>query len=601
MKKNKNIYNGNNKLLYMIDKLTLVIAVIAIALVPLLIRVNALPNPLNVYNWYSGSDVFFDNYSKIKSEVILFLGISSFILIIIKQIKSKSYKLKDPVLVMTLIFAMVTIISQFISISATISNDGFLGRYESTWVWLSYFSIFILVYGTQWKKEAFQKLMWFFVGSNLILSIIGVLQYLGFDPVFNDFTKFFITDASMKGIEYNADYTINYKVIVQTLYHYNYVGFYLSLSLPVIMSLALYEKKRLMQMGYLALIMLMLFNLLGSTARGGLVAVAVILPLFIIFNRQHIFKNTKQFLVASAILLVVFIGFEVVSGGFVSMRLKSIFTSVETANLVSDIKVEDDKITYTLTTGNLEITPLTPDKTSWDPTFVFNGTSINYLVDDANTYYYFSEPELKGIKITYSKLNEALLLQIDTYGQVWHFGLDQNGMLSYVNRLGKFDDIMNPATLGFEGREKLGSARGYIWSRTLPLILEKPLFGYGIDTFAIVFPQNDYVGKYNAYGTTNMVVDKAHNLILQIGINSGIFAVVSFLGLYTLIFYRSGKALLINSFKYDSAITSGLSLALLSYLIAAMFNDSTVHVSPVFWVMFGMLFSNLSSVKEKNT
>ena len=42
------------------------------------------------------------------------------------------------------------------------------------------------------------------------------------------------------------------------------------------------------------------------------------------------------------------------------------------------------------------------------------------------------------------------------------------------------------------------------------------LHGFGPDTFAMVFPQQDLTGKFRVYGTTDMLVDKVHNGLLQI-------------------------------------------------------------------------------------
>ena len=53
--------------------------------------------------------------------------------------------------------------------------------------------------------------------------------------------------------------------------------------------------------------------------------------------------------------------------------------------------------------------------------------------------------------------------------------------------------------------------------------------GKGPDTFFAEFPQGDLLGKLYAYDTTQMIVDKPHNLYLQIGINEGGIALLAFL------------------------------------------------------------------------
>lgn len=593
MKKNK------TKDFPIIDKAILALVIICIAIVPLLIRVNMVENPLSQYNWFTSEQVLFDNYSLVKSEVIILIGILSALLIIFRQITKKTYSLKDPVVIITLLFIIVTVLSHLNSVSKTLSNIGYIERYESTWVWLSYLLIFLLVYGENWDLKKLKKMTTAFVISTTILSVIGILQYLGFDPVFNTFTKLFITDASMNGLGYTADYSINYKVIVQTLYHYNYVGFYIALSFPILMSLALYEESRLRKIGYLVLLALMLFNLLGSSARGGMFGILAIIPLFLLFNRNLIFKNFKLVIALALVLIVVVVGFESVTGGFITSRIKSIFTSVEAPNNLMSIDVKTNNIEFQLSTGEFIVKVFSLNAESFDIEYYLNNSRIEPIVHESNTYYYFNEIELSGIKISPSIFSNTDLISIDTYGQPWYFGYDADQTLSYFNAIGKFDKIVSPKTFGFEGRERLGSSRGYIWSRSIPLVFERPWLGYGIDTYPIVFPQQDYVGKYNAYSTPNMVVDKPHNLFLQIALNSGLIALACFMSLILVSIFRGMSVLVKNQFKFNSVYYSSLTLSILSYIIASVFNDSTVHVSTVFWVFLGLLLIQSKQTKLK--
>ena len=64
----------------------------------------------------------------------------------------------------------------------------------------------------------------------------------------------------------------------------------------------------------------------------------------------------------------------------------------------------------------------------------------------------------------------------------------------------------------FHGLEYLGSGRLYIWSRILPMLKHDILKGSGPDTFAEVFPQNDYAGKMiYAESTVDLVLKLIHN------------------------------------------------------------------------------------------
>jgi O-antigen ligase len=158
-------------------------------------------------------------------------------------------------------------------------------------------------------------------------------------------------------------------------------------------------------------------------------------------------------------------------------------------------------------------------------------------------------------------------------------------------------------TIGFQGKEKLGSARGYIWSRSLPILLHSLFIGQGPDTFFAVFPQGDLLGKLYAYNTTQMIVDKPHNLYLQISINEGGIALIAFLVMMLAYCIDSFKLYALRKeYNVQQAIGAAIALAIIGYLGAGFFNDSIVSVAPIFWVLFGTgIAVNLHNKKQTQT
>ena len=148
----------------------------------------------------------------------------------------------------------------------------------------------------------------------------------------------------------------------------------------------------------------------------------------------------------------------------------------------------------------------------------------------------------------------------------------------------------NADAIGFRGKELLGSSRGYIWSRTIPLLKECMVTGYGPDTFAYIFPQNDYLAKYYAYQEGFYIaVDKPHNLYLQIFFNNGLIALIAFLAICVFYLVDCFRLYALKK-KYRIEQIYGISimLAVVGYLAAGMFNDSVVAVAPVFWILLGV-------------
>lgn len=174
-----------------------------------------------------------------------------------------------------------------------------------------------------------------------------------------------------------------------------------------------------------------------------------------------------------------------------------------------------------------------------------------------------------------------------------YFNLKNEKKLELIHE--RTADVMTPINaehIGFEGKEKVGSSRGYIWSRTLPLLKNCLITGYGPDTFAYVFPQNDFLAKYYSYVDFGedfyITVDKPHNLYLQIFFNSGLIALIAFLAI--VLFYLVDCFRLYalrKEYRPEQIMGAAVMLGIVGYLAAGLFNDSVVHVAPVFWILLG--------------
>lgn len=574
------------------------IAICFIAVIPLLIRVTMVSFPMTQYPWYKNETSHIDIYSYFKSHVIILVGLLALIGIIKHYYTNRHFPAKDPVIIISGIFASTIIISQLFSIDSHISRIGFIGRFEGYPVWLAYIAVFVFIYINDWSKYDLKILVRAFIISNVVLSFIGIFQYLGYDPLINSFTKPFITALNMMDINYTSNYTINYQVIVQSLYHYNYVAFYISMSFPIIASLFLYESNRSKKafLGILAL--LILFNLLGSSSRGGMLGILATTPLFIFFNRKKIFTNKIATIGLSALLIVSIFGFEKATNGFISMRIKSTFTNVSAPAELRSVDIDGQSVRFYINDDVFQITAHNTNNVSWSVDFSLNDNPIEPAGYTSENKLYFNEPELKDIKNFVVAYDNANVLGVQYKNETWSFAY-QNGTLYYVNSYGNFVNIVPGDSLGFEGRERLGSSRGYIWSKSLPLILQRPITGYGADTFVIAFPQTDYVGKYNAYGTTNMIVDKPHNTFLQIAINSGLISLMAYLALIITYYRKAIFSLVKNKLTFVSVQESIYFISILSFLITSFFNDSTVHVSPLFWGLLALASNHLKSTKAR--
>jgi len=97
------------------------------------------------------------------------------------------------------------------------------------------------------------------------------------------------------------------------------------------------------------------------------------------------------------------------------------------------------------------------------------------------------------------------------------------------------------------------------------------------------------VGKYQVYGTTNMIVDKAHKMFLQTAVNTGVVSAVLLVVLFGWYPVVGTRLYVIGGPTSVSGVVGVARLVgVAGYLAAGLINDSVVSVALVFWVLFGV-------------
>ncbi len=217
------------------------------------------------------------------------------------------------------------------------------------------------------------------------------------------------------------------------------------------------------------------------------------------------------------------------------------------------------------------------------------GNELPYDMEgmSSNAKIKFTDPKYKDYTITI----DGAVLRVNQKQVQFEFAVEDEKF----KLIGLNDDLTNTIEkaeyIGFKNKERFGSARGYIWSRTLPMLKDTILWGHGPDTYAIEFPQNDYIGKIRAYGTPQMLVDKPHNMYLQIAVNTGVLSLLAALALWGLYLAQSIRIYIKKmDYSFLSLSGAGIFLAVCGYLVTGLFNDSVVAIAPVFWVMLGLGF-----------
>lgn len=143
-----------------------------------------------------------------------------------------------------------------------------------------------------------------------------------------------------------------------------------------------------------------------------------------------------------------------------------------------------------------------------------------------------------------------------------------------------------------------GTGRVYIWSKTIELIKQHPVFGLGMDTLAYHFPQDDPY-KNSGVNDVKTIIDKPHNMYVGMAYGSGVIVLLAFL--YMLLRHAAQYVYILK--RKIRTERQGLLIALFAcwcaYLIQGLFNDTIIGTGFLFWIFFGVSVSLLRQEREE--
>lgn len=139
-------------------------------------------------------------------------------------------------------------------------------------------------------------------------------------------------------------------------------------------------------------------------------------------------------------------------------------------------------------------------------------------------------------------------------------------------------------------REGSLGTRLLIWESTLKVIKERPLLGWGPDTFRLVYPRASSLQEARAEGYLKLS-DNAHSYPLQIATTQGALGLWSFLALLVAILWTARDLLRLRETHFLRV--SGLFLGIFSYLIYLLSGIMSVEAGALFWMVVGLFASSL--------
>lgn len=489
-----------------------------------------------------------------------------------------------------LVYAFAVIISTFMSIDMTSSLFGFPGLCETAFVLLAYITAFFFI--RDFISEDGSNIR--FIGALISLSaflvcLICVPQALGLDIYRLIYERAGFDFSFEKGVVYGS------------FFNPNYAGGYVLLVLPfVILYLvrAVSKKSKPSILLFGALTIGLLISILRADSFTSIVALFVVSLCTVVIIAVK-YNKVKPLIPLAALFILIFIIavflelnhkpgqyekpldiskkdllhiYTRKDGVYIQYRERKFVVSMPDEH-IQIYETDGDKVdVYYLDHGQGFITAH-PDDEELHP-IRFQET---FLFDDVEMGVYGFVMTFEGIEYPFTRYFEG----IDGYCY--------SPIPGYYLVL---DESMEGET--FEPMRKLSGlfARGYIWSRSIPLLKHTLVIGSGPNTFAFMFPNYDIVDMYNnrgGYGGD--YITKPHSLYLQMGIQTGVVSVLCFTALclyLAAVNLKSFCSKAAGRAMTDRGMSLALSMSIVGFMIFGLCNDSSITTAPMLWTVLAM-------------
>jgi O-antigen ligase len=162
-----------------------------------------------------------------------------------------------------------------------------------------------------------------------------------------------------------------------------------------------------------------------------------------------------------------------------------------------------------------------------------------------------------------------------------------------------------PGALGHVSDAGSATSRVFIWRTAAPLVIARPLLGWGPETLAQVYPAYGtpaFLRVFPEAAMQHIVVDRPHNDLLQQAIAAGLLGLAAYLWLWYAVLRTAWKTARAraygdhglrrgddrrSSLVDPSIVAAGLLGGFAAYFAQLQLSFSYVSVAPLFWILLG--------------
>lgn len=571
----------------------------------MIVRMSSYKRPLDQF-FFMGqgeSGGLTDFFSYYKMGAIIACSVLAVVLLLYKVFVQSFYIKRSYAYIPMIIYLVFVLLSYVFSEYKVFALWGWNDRFEGTVILFCYMIMLFYVINLVNSEKNVKWIVNLLAVSSTTLGLLGITQAMNHDFFKTALGKRLITPPSFWSHVDSLSFTFTNQ-IYQTVYNINYVSFYLTLLIPI---LGLLFIRSFMQgkdepvykkIIWAALFVLLVFNLIGSASSGGLMGMAFVVLMGVLVLNKKIMTWWKPVLILIVLTVIVagasysrwmpeltgaingVSGEEAQQNASIDTHHK--FEYLETAGNVIKLSYDGEEITFeTYPDDPSALKIIDPDGNPLS-TEQIEGDHPEYRIQD-DRYNWISVKPAND-----SEGNSYIVIVTDE--QEWPFRVTPQGPL-FRTGTGRLIPLENVPAVGWENNQEFGSGRGYIWSRTIPMLKDTLFLGHGADTYCIYFPHQDYVGKYNS-GTfsenIDIVVDKPHNMYFGAIVGTGGISMLALLALWGIYLVQSFNIYRKQRYtEYLSYVGAGIFFGICGFLVSGLVNDSTVSVMPMFYGLLG--------------
>jgi len=174
------------------------------------------------------------------------------------------------------------------------------------------------------------------------------------------------------------------------------------------------------------------------------------------------------------------------------------------------------------------------------------------------------------------------------------------GLAAIIRSLSNPDDVMNFSKRFvsiFQFDSGSGQTRTQIWQAAFSAVKARPIFGFGADTFRLVFPTYKPAEYVSAAGYLS-VADNVHNYPLQLAAGIGIPGVVLLYAVFAWAAVRSFATVFTKSGETKRIVLGAFWAACAGYLLQLMAGLSVTGNTFLLWTAMAVVLAPTASIVE---